>query len=223
MYIELNVRLMWSLNYWRGYWTVVWSLSYWHGSWTVVWSLNYWHGYWTVVWSLNYWRGYWTVVWSLNYWRGSWTVLWSLNYWRGYWTVVWSLNYWRGSWTVVWSLNYWRGYCPRGISDNSGTAILFPIQKSSLETSLPKNDTSLLNSLHVAAFNFTSWLFKRWSTLLRCSMCSENDSENTIISSNQGIHISSRSSLKPERLRLGVVDSACQWTLGGMLCLDRRH
>ena len=67
----------------------------------------------------------------------------------------------------------------------------------SLETSLPKNDSSSLNSLHVAAFNFTSLFFKRWSTLLRCSMCPENDSENTIISSNQGINISSRSSLKP--------------------------
>ena len=85
--------LMWSLNYWRGYWTVVWSLNYWRGYWTVVWSLNCWRGYWTVVWPLNYWRGYWTVVWSLNYWRGSWTVVWSLNYWRGYWSVGWSLNW----------------------------------------------------------------------------------------------------------------------------------
>ena len=59
--------LMWSLNYWRGYWTVVWSLNYWRGSWTVVWSLNCWRGYWTVVWPLNYWRGYWSVGWSLNW------------------------------------------------------------------------------------------------------------------------------------------------------------
>ena len=33
--------LMWSLNYWRGYWTVVWSLNYWHGYWSVGWSLNW--------------------------------------------------------------------------------------------------------------------------------------------------------------------------------------
>ena len=26
--------LMWSLNYWRGYWTVVWPLNYWRGHWT---------------------------------------------------------------------------------------------------------------------------------------------------------------------------------------------
>ena len=72
----------------------------------LMWSLSYWRGYWTVVWSLNCWRGYWTVVWPLNYWRGSWTVVWSLNYWRGSWTVVWSFNYWRGYWSVGWSLNW---------------------------------------------------------------------------------------------------------------------
>ena len=33
--------LLWSLNYWRGYWTVVWSLNYWHGYWSVGWSLNW--------------------------------------------------------------------------------------------------------------------------------------------------------------------------------------